>query len=105
MSTEALEEYDRAREFQLTKNEARGILKHVMARRNPDDATIRWPFELLQNAHDAGPRPGGRLVAVEINVATDAGGWPLSQPGRLKGNRRCQLAFGFSMPHTSSAGR
>lgn len=34
------------------------------ARSDPDDAARRWPFELIQNAHDAGPRVGREGIAV-----------------------------------------
>lgn len=39
------------------------------ARRDPDRAASRWAFELLQNAHDAGPRPGRKGVAVSFRYA------------------------------------
>ncbi|HEX9422216.1 MAG TPA: hypothetical protein VF899_03180 [Pyrinomonadaceae bacterium] len=34
------------------------------ARSDPDHAAKRWPFELLQNAHDAGPRAGREGISV-----------------------------------------
>ncbi|MFQ5668567.1 MAG: hypothetical protein ACE5I7_19350, partial [Candidatus Binatia bacterium] len=38
------------------------------ARSDPDRAARRWPFELIQNAHDAGAREGrdGITVAFEL---------------------------------------
>jgi hypothetical protein len=62
MSEKALEEYQQARDHQLLRNEARHIRTRVHeARESSHLAGIRWPFELLQNALDAGPREGLRL--------------------------------------------
>src|SRR5688572_21001010 len=44
---------------QVFKVLARRIHSRVRdARADPDRAARRWPFELIQNAHDAGPRLG-----------------------------------------------
>ena len=65
MSKTALNEYNSARERQLTRNDARRIRARVEeAQQNPGAASLRWPFELMQNAHDAGPRNGAEFVEV-----------------------------------------
>jgi len=67
MSKAARKEYDEARDRQLTKNEARRIRTKVSdAQNNPTQASGRWPFELLQNAHDPGPRPGNDTIKFQI---------------------------------------
>jgi hypothetical protein len=38
------------------------------ARSDPDRAARRWPFELLQNAHDAGPRTGRNGISVTFEL-------------------------------------
>lgn len=38
------------------------------ARSDPDASARRWPFELVQNAHDAGPRPGAEGVTVYFQL-------------------------------------
>ena len=69
MSATALDEYRRARELQLTQNDARRIRTRVEAtRQNPAASSRRWPFELMQNAHDAGPRIGGERVEVRFRL-------------------------------------
>ncbi|MCY3639211.1 MAG: hypothetical protein OXG80_08980 [Chloroflexi bacterium] len=68
MSKTALAEYESARVQQITQNDARRIRQRVdAAQQNPIRAGVRWPFELIQNAHDAGPRTGDDRV--EINFA------------------------------------
>ena len=67
MSHDALRSYHDAREGQLLRNEARHILTKVTeARGRPHAAATRWPFELLQNALDAGPRAGRTSVTVTL---------------------------------------
>jgi hypothetical protein len=64
---DVLAEYREARTNQLLSSEARRILTKVTAaRKRPQDAGPRWPFELLQNACDAKPRPGRTTVSVEF---------------------------------------
>jgi hypothetical protein len=66
MTQEAYELYDKAQSEQHTRNEARRIRTRVNeARRNPHPASFRWPFELLQNALDSGPR-GGTAISIVI---------------------------------------
>ena len=68
MSTQAFEEYNNARTRQVIKNDARDIRTKVQdAQQNPG-ADDRWPFELLQNAHDAGPRIGDDTVTVNFEL-------------------------------------
>lgn len=63
MSDQAFSEYTQARNLQLTKNDALRIRTKVKeARDNLSQAGRRWPFELLQNAHDPGPRTGHSWV-------------------------------------------
>ena len=65
MSQDAFEVYKQARAAQAVKNEARHIRTKINeARGSPQDAAVRWPFELLQNALDAGSRPGRESVQV-----------------------------------------
>lgn len=65
MSERALSAYCEARDVQLVRNEARHIRSKISdARGSRHDAGVRWPFELLQNAIDAGPRPGRDCVEV-----------------------------------------
>ena len=56
MSKAAVYEFNNARIQQTTQNDARRIRTRVEAAlSNPPRAGARWPFELVQNAHDAGP--------------------------------------------------
>ena len=67
MSRQAAEEYEAERNRQLTVNEARHIHDLVeQARQSWERSAARWPFELLQNAHDAGPREELSSVAVKV---------------------------------------
>lgn len=68
MSTKARSEFDKARIQQTTQNDARRIRTRVQAAQNSDRAGVqwRWPFELMQNAHDAGPRDGNDQVEVKF---------------------------------------
>jgi hypothetical protein len=54
---------------QVKKVLARRIHAKVRnARSDPDSAARRWPFELLQNAHDAGPRKGHPGISVTFEL-------------------------------------
>ena len=65
MSKLARSEFDSARILQTTQNDARRIFQRVLAaQQNPARSGIRWPFELIQNAHDAGPREGNDRVEI-----------------------------------------
>lgn len=67
MSDKALTDYRHARQNQLVRNEARHIRSKINdAQGSRHDAGVRWPFELLQNALDAGPRPGYDRVEVRL---------------------------------------
>lgn len=68
MSTKALNDYNKARIQQTTQNDARRIRTRVQAAQNSARAGVqwRWPFELMQNAHDAGPRDGNDQVEVKF---------------------------------------
>ena len=67
MSEEAYQTYAGALKEQHSRNEARRIRTRVdQVRQNPHPADIRWPFELLQNALDAGPRGGRSTVTVRL---------------------------------------
>ena len=72
MSDKAYQIYEEALKEQHSRNEARRIRTRVdQARHSPHSAGIRWPFELLQNALDAGPRNGRSTVTVGLrNDAT-----------------------------------
>ena len=72
MSKQALTEFDDARIQQTTKNDARRIRQRVEAAlQGPTRAGVRWPFELMQNAHDAGPRDGDTRVKVAFAEEDD----------------------------------
>ena len=69
MSKLARTEFDNARIQQTTQNDARRILQRVnFAQQNPTRAGIRWPFELIQNAHDAGPRDSEDQVEITFEL-------------------------------------
>ena len=68
----ALEDYKRRLEEQHSRNEARLIRTKVNdARGSVQAAGRRWPFELFQNALDAGPRLGTDSVAIRLSSAQD----------------------------------
>ena len=69
MSKTALKEYKRAREDQLTRNDARRIRARVEAAQNTAAASRRWPFELMQNAIESIAKQalGGPLMGLERN--------------------------------------
>ncbi len=72
MSILARSEFNRARVQQTTQNDARSIFRGVRAaQQNPTRAAIRWPFELIQNAHDSGPRQGDELVEINFVLLED----------------------------------
>lgn len=72
MSETARNEYDNARTQQLDRNDARRIRTRVeAARENPARAGVRWPFELIQNAQDAGPRDGASFVDIAFLQQSD----------------------------------
>jgi hypothetical protein len=67
MTREAQEQYQDAHKHRLEKNEARHIRTQVYnARTDSSVAGVRWPFELLQNALDAGPREGYDSVTIKV---------------------------------------
>jgi hypothetical protein len=67
MSQRARQGYEQAMSLQHSKNEARRIRTLVkQAQENTQMSGFRWPFELLQNALDAGPRDGRDFVSVTI---------------------------------------
>ena len=67
MSEGAYQVYEEALHEQPSRNEARRIRTRVdEARRSPHSAAIRWPFELLRNALDAGPREGRSVVTIRL---------------------------------------
>jgi hypothetical protein len=72
MTKSALDNYKEARNQRLGKNDARRIRAERDKARSPTSgAARRWPFELLQNAHDPGPRNGSALVETRVS-ATDS---------------------------------
>ena len=67
MSEIALELYEKACNVQAQRTEARRIRTRVRdARAGTTGAAGRWPFELLQNVHDAGPRASKDRVSVSF---------------------------------------
>lgn len=79
MSDIALREYKQAREAQLSRTEARRIRANVDGARGSIPAGRRWPFELLQNAHDPGPRPG--RSDVRLSLACDGSRFSFEHDG------------------------
>ena len=72
MSELARAEFDNARILQTTQNDAGRIRRGVVAaQQRPVRAGIRWPFELMQNAHDAGPRDGDQRVEINFVLHDD----------------------------------
>ena len=72
MSRLAREEFEKARNRQAAQSDARRIRERVDAtQQTPARAGIRWPFELIQNAHDAGPREGYKRMEVHFNLCDD----------------------------------
>lgn len=69
MSREAREEFEQAQRYQQTQNQARKIRTEVgRAQDNRTYAAKRWPFELLQNAHDTGPRRGRGQIEFSLRL-------------------------------------
>ena len=67
MSENALREAQEVDREQAHRNDARRILQRVvLALDSQLSSGVRWPFELLQNAHDFGAREGEDLVEVEF---------------------------------------
>lgn len=80
MSHQFLKLYSQARQSQAVWNEARHIRTKVNeARGSPHDAAVRWPFELLQNALDAGPRSDRK--GVQITLRADRNGLVFEHDG------------------------
>ena len=68
MSEKAYQEADAIDKEQARRHFARGIFKQVeSALNNQHSSGVRWPFELLQNAHDFGAREGEDCVNVEFS--------------------------------------
>lgn len=71
MSKAAMNEYVDVERERVGKSDARRIHQRVHeARSVTHDASVRWPFELLQNAYDTGPRKERRGISVRLE-ATD----------------------------------
>ena len=69
MSEAAVKIYEETLKEQHSRNEARRIRARVAeARGSISSAGMRWPFELLQNALDFGPRTGNSSVAIRLSV-------------------------------------
>ncbi len=67
MSETALELYEKACNVQAQRTEALRIQTRVReARAGTTGAASRWPFELLQNVHDAGPRATKERVNISF---------------------------------------
>ncbi|MBI4267753.1 MAG: hypothetical protein HY662_03100 [Chloroflexi bacterium] len=67
MSKEALKGFQEAQVDQTNRNQARNIWYHVHQARGAHVASVRWPFELFQNALDAGPRADRSSVDISIS--------------------------------------
>ena len=67
MSEIALNEARNVDRDQAHRNDARRILQRVvLALDTQQSSGVRWPFELVQNAHDFGARDGEDLVEIEF---------------------------------------
>ena len=67
MSKNALREAQEVDRESARRNDARRILQRVvLALESPRSSGVRWPFELIQNAHDFGAREGEDLVEIEF---------------------------------------
>ena len=67
MSNTAHREFSEAFERQATRNDALRIRTKVQsAQANTARTGVRWPFELIQNAHDAGPRTDQKRVQIDF---------------------------------------
>ena len=67
MSKDALYEAQRFDRESVRRNDARRILQRVeLAIQSPQSSGVRWPFELIQNAHDFGAREGEDYVEIEF---------------------------------------
>ena len=72
MSSAAKAKFKENLQQQFYKNYARHIQAKIKdARSSPEDASSRWPFELLQNAHDTGLRPGKNCIEISIGWTLD----------------------------------
>ena len=81
MSKIARAEFDSARTERESRNDARRIRTRVEeAKQGSASSSVRWPFELVQNAHDAGPRDGSNRV--EIYFSLQAGNLVVSHTGK-----------------------
>ena len=68
MSEAAFKLFDETFREQQSRYQARRIRTRVAeARRSIPSAGLRWPFELLQNALDFGPRAGNSFVAIRLS--------------------------------------
>ncbi len=80
MSEKALRGYKAVNDAQRDLRWARNIRGEIeSARGTPHEAGIRWPFELLQNALDAGPRVGRDHV--EIHLRQNGAGFTFKHDG------------------------
>lgn len=72
MSEKAITLFEQDDREQQKQNQARRIRTRVQeARSSPQPAAFRWPFELLQNALDAGLRKGASAISVRVRFAGD----------------------------------
>ena len=73
MSENALNEARAVDRDQAHRNDARRILERVeSALEGQHSPEVRWPFELVQNAHDFGARDGEELVEIEFAHENDS---------------------------------
>ncbi len=81
MSQKALQDLLQAKRNQNDRFEARRIYTKVdEARGDINGSGPRWPFELTQNAHDSGARPGAKWV--NINLQFDGRAVTFDHDGR-----------------------
>lgn len=66
MSEIARREFDSARTLQESRNDARRIRTRVKEARETPSHGVRWPFELVQNAHDVGPQDKDSVVKIDF---------------------------------------
>src|SRR6267142_6886534 len=72
MASRVSEVFHEVLDQQVQKAIARRIHSKIRdARSDPDRAGRRWPFELIQNAHDAGERQG--TLGISLSFQLDNG--------------------------------
>ena len=91
MSENALREAHEVDREQAHRNDARRILQRVvLALKSQQSSGVRWPFELLQNAHDFGAREGRTSSRSSFASTTKIWLFPTTEGySAFRNSRRC----------------